>query len=268
MMTLINNYRAMQGRTALSWDPNLNYPAAWMAKDMTITKRINHTDTFGRTPNQRFVVCSVPSGGTFAENVLIGPSNADEVFLNWQTTPTERTNMLDPLFNTAAVGVEYDATGQGYWVLVLAGPYVGGNVTRTPGSNPTAIPIVTEGPSISTVPSPNCLGQCPTLVPPVSGAPIGGGNPTPTIYLPPGGNPEPTQPGGGNPVPTQPANGTPQPTQPGGENPEPTQVGGGNPGGGNPGGGKPGEGDQGGIIGLFLLFLAMIIQFFLSLIGK
>lgn len=263
MMTLINEYRTMQGRVPLSWDPNLNRPAAWMAKDMIVTKRINHTDTFGRTPEQRLIVCQVNTTGNFAENVNIGSAQADETFLYWQTLPTERTNMLNPLFASAAVALEVDANGQGYWVFLAQGPYVG-NATGVPSPAPTDIPIVPEVPNPSAVPSPNCLGQCPTMPANITLVPTQGANPTPTLFVTPG-NPEPTVPGGGNPTLTGTVAPTQDPNNPGnpGDPGDPDNPG--NP--GNPGEG-PGKGNQGGIIGLFLAFLALIIQFFLSLIGR
>lgn len=272
MVNQINNYRQTQNRGPLRWDPQLNYPAAWMAKNMTITKRINFTDTFGRTTTQRLVVCGVPSGGSFAENVAIGPANADEVFLNWQTTPNDRTNMLNPLFTAVAVGVEYDASGQGYWSVVFSGPYTGQSVS-TPAPPPSSIPMISPGGS-SVVPSPNCLGACPTMAPGVTVVPNGSANPND----PNGNTTDPTPALGGDPNdPNNPTNqndpnnaGNPNdpnnpldPNDP--NNPlNPEAVNGGN----NVGGNLGGQGDAGGIIGLFLAFLALILQFFLSLFGR
>lgn len=278
MVNLINNFRQMQGRVPLNWDPRLNYAAAWMAKDMTVTKRINHTDTFGRTPSQRIVVCGVPSGGTFAENVAIGPANADEVFLNWQTTPTEMSNMSNPLFNSVAVGVEYDSSGQGYWAVVFSGPYTGQTIS-TPVPQPTSIPIVTENPNSggSIVPSPNCLGACPTMSPNVTLVPNDPINPNdPNNPNNPNGNTtNPTPSTGADP---NDPNTTTNPVDPNNPNDpnnsqDPNANDPNNP--GNNAGGNGGNeningigGFIGGIIGLFLAFLALILHFFLSLIGR
>lgn len=268
MVNLINNYRQMQNRGTLRWDPQLNYPAAWMAKDMLITKRINHTDTFGRVPLQRFVVCGVPSGGSFAENVAIGPANADEVFLNWQTTPNERTNMLNPLFTAVAVGVEYDSSGQGYWTAVFSGPYTGQQLPDdpVPSSNPMISP---GGGGGSVVPSPNCLGACPTMNPGVTVVPNDTTNPNDPNN--PGGNTaDPTPDLGVDPNDPNDPNNPTDPNDP--NNPlDPNNLdnnGDGNAENGGDGAGGENAGGIGGIIGLFLAFLALILQFFLSLIGR
>lgn len=272
MVSLINNYRQTQNRGPLSWDPRLNYPAAWMAKDMTITKRINFTDTFGRTTTQRLVVCGVPSGGSFAENIKIGPANADEVFLSWQTTPNDRTNMLNPLFTAIAVGVEYDASGQGYWSVIFSGPYTGQSVS-TPAPPPTAIPIISQGTGASIVPSPNCLGACPTMAPGVTLVPNDPNDPNnpndgdgTTDPIPSDGIPNPDDPNDPDNAtdPNDPNNPTDpndpnNPLDPNDPN-NPNNLGDGAENGEN--------GGPGGIIGLFLAFLALILQFFLSLIER
>jgi uncharacterized protein YkwD len=251
----INAYRQQQGRDPLVWEQNLNRAAAWMSKDMITSGNVSHMDSLGRTEEQRFPACGVGNTGNFGEAVISGAAQADEILGGWKIDPPDNAVLLDPSLSEGAVAMEVDATGEAaYWTFTASGP-PSFNVTPTSGPPPTNIPIVTEGPQMTTVPSPACLGGvCPTLP---------GSTTAPTQTVPttnPGGG------GGGG------GGGTVAPTQPGGGIVDPS----GNPlnpsgnplnPSGTPGGGG-GGGDQGGLIGWFLALLALIIKFFLSLVGR
>jgi uncharacterized protein YkwD len=245
----INAYRQQNGKDVLTWDQNLNRSASWMSRDMFTSGNVSHMDSLGRTEEQRFPACGVSNTQNYGETVISGAPQADEILGGWKIDPPDNAVLLNGSFSSGAVAMELNATGEAaYWTFNASGPPLSG-LTPTSGPPPTNIPIVTEGPPVTSVPSPVCLGGvCPTVpggnpgmtTAPSQAAPTinpgGGGGGSPAISV------EPTDPaGGGNPV-----------------NPSGTPGGGGNPGGGN----------QGGIIGLFLAFLALIIQFFLSLFGK
>jgi uncharacterized protein YkwD len=278
----INAYRQQQGKDPLVWEQNLNRAAAWMSKDMITSGRIGHMDSLGRTEEQRFPACGVSNTRNYGEAVISGAPQADEILAGWKIDPPDNAVLLNANFSQGAVAMELDATGQvAYWTFTASGPPT---TTPSAGPQPTGIPIVTEGPPVTLVPSPQCLGApCPTNpagnpVITTTAAPTQPGLLTPTQLPVPtvdsggppgggGGNPAPSQPGGGgpvdpsgNPIPVDPS-GNPLPLDPSGNPIYPS----GTPGGGNP---NPGGGNQGGIIGLFLAFLALIIQFFLSLIGQ
>jgi uncharacterized protein YkwD len=233
----INNYRVQKGLNKLTWNEPLKRAAAWMSHDMFTTKSVTPADSLGRTPALRFIDCGVPSQSQIGESIINGADSAGEIFSGLKIDPQDSDIMLNPNFTLGAVAEEVDTTaGSGFWTFTAAS-------SATGGVNPTTMQPSTV-PS-TTVPSPACLGgTCPSVEPSI-------GNPQPSAVVPsesiaPSTSVEPSQavtPGiSGSVVPSQSI--TPGP-------------------GGNNGGGR-----QGGFIGLFLAFLALILQFFLQLFGR
>ncbi len=254
----INEYRVQQGRDKLVWQNNMNQAATWLGLDMVRTGVVSHIDSLGRLPDARFPDCGATYTRNYGEIVSVGSPNADQILAVWKSNPADNAALLNATYEQAAVAAQVNGT-TAYWVYTALGQPQPTNAGQPPVATATRMPIVTEGPLDPTVPSPVCLGGCPTLVPPVEGGgnPPGQGPVATTVPAPTTAGQQPENPGIEPTV--DPANPTPIGGVPPGENP---------PGATEPGTTPPDGGNQGGIIGLFLSLLALIIGFFLSLFGR
>lgn len=225
LLTLLNAYRQENGAPPLQTNPNLNRMAAWHAKDMATNNYLEHTDSLGRPADRRAAECESPYG---AENIAMGSAFAEQTMQFWKESAGHKANMIDPKYKIVGI-----ARAVNYWSIDFA----------VEDTSPTWTPTATTIPAPSVVPSPACLGTCPTLPPIV------------VPSMPTGTAVQPTQAVTSTPeIPENPGN--PEPTEPSEqpENPKP-----GNP---NPGNGG---GNGGGIIELFLSLLKLILEFFQSL---
>ncbi len=148
---LINNYRAANGRPALTLSDNLNRSATWMAADMGAHAYFSHTDSAGRSPSTRARDCGYPSGA--GENIAAGTAwdTASEVFSAWRNSSGHNANMLNSSYRKIGIARVYTAGSPygWYWVtdfgLVDDGGSTGGGATATttPTRTATAIPTRT-----------------------------------------------------------------------------------------------------------------------------
>src|SRR5688572_2345589 len=94
-LTLINNYRAQNGRGALTMSVNLNRASTWLAVDMGAKNYFSHTDSAGRSPSTRAINCGSPQG--VGENIAAGTvkDTAQEAFDMWKASSGHNANMLN-----------------------------------------------------------------------------------------------------------------------------------------------------------------------------
>ncbi len=221
MLDLINAYRQENNVPALSSSENLNRMAAWMSKDMSTKNYLDHKDSRDRTPNQRAAECGAPYG---AENIATNTvSDATTIFNQWKASPSHNVNLLDPKYLYTGIA----RTGN-YWVQDFAEDDNGAQPQPTISQevSPTVNPT-------QPVPSPECLGSCPTAIPTVSAIPTGSISVTNAPEITPIDD-----------IGTNPSR-------------EPSPIDDSE----NPGGG----GDQGGFIELLLSFFRLLMEFFASL---
>jgi hypothetical protein len=204
-LTLINNYRAENGKSQLTISTNLNRGSAWMNEDLAKNNYFSHTDSLGRSPYTRAQDCGYPAGA--GENLAAGGawSTASAAFEAWKASPGHNSNMLGQYYQQIGISRYYLAGSQygWYWATTFGttndGTGGGGaGPQNTPTNTPTRTPTATNTPTRTATPN------------------QGGGQPTatPTQALPTS-TPTPNQGGGGQPTatPTQPLP-TSTPTQP------------------------------------------------------
>jgi uncharacterized protein YkwD len=151
-LTLINQYRAQNGRGTLTASTNLNRAAAWHAKDMATKNYFSHTDSLGRSAGTRIANCDgKPSNG---ENIAAGTNRdlAQEAFDAWKASSGHNTNMLNGSYKQIGIARYYDAGSQykWYWVTDFSttndGTNAGGGTT-SPTPTPTATKAVMTSPA-------------------------------------------------------------------------------------------------------------------------
>ena len=122
LLTLINNYRAANGRNALSLSTAATRAAAWFSRDMASKNYTppDHVDSNGRTIDQRLTWCGV-TWTNFAEAIYWGSPDAQAAFDWWRNSPTHNAIMLSPQVTHAGIARAFDAssTFDWYWTLDL-----------------------------------------------------------------------------------------------------------------------------------------------------
>jgi uncharacterized protein YkwD len=151
-LQLINQYRAQNGKPALTASTNLNRAAAWLAQDMT-KGYFSHTDSLGRSPATRIANCEgLPNNG---ENISAGTvrDTAQEAFDSWKASSGHNANMLNGSYKQIGIARYYNASSpyKWYWVTDFStstdgtnagGGSTGGGTTTPP--SPTPPPSATK----------------------------------------------------------------------------------------------------------------------------
>lgn len=153
-LTLINSYRAQNGRGALTLSTNLNRAAHWMGNDLGTKRYFSHTDSLGRSPSQRALDCDYPAGA--GENLAAGTnwSTAQAAFDAWRNSSGHNANMLNSSYRQIGIArVFVSGSPYGYyWVTKFGttddgtnggGSGGGGSATATPTRTATAAATAT-----------------------------------------------------------------------------------------------------------------------------
>lgn len=192
-LTLINNYRAQNGRAPLVTDCRLNSSADWFANDMATDNYwpSNHFDNEDppRGPGER--AAAFGFNAPVGENIAGGYTSAEAVFQAWSASSGHNANMLG---NYAAIGIgrAYNPNAQygRYWVTDFAlyvpppaqpsctppatpSPPASATTTTAPASTPTPAPTPTPTPT----PTP-----APTAAPSQTAAPTATPAPEPLVW--------------------------------------------------------------------------------------
>jgi uncharacterized protein YkwD len=155
-LTRINNYRAQNGRSALTVSTNLSRAAAWHANDMATKFYFSHTDSLGRSVGTRVANCDgLPQNG---ENIAAGTltDTAAEAFEMWRNSSGHNANMLNGSYRQIGIARVYNANSpyKWYWVTdfstsidgtsggTSSGGSTGGGTTTPPP--PTSSPVITK----------------------------------------------------------------------------------------------------------------------------
>ncbi len=174
----VNAYRVQNGLDRLTWDNTLKQAAAWQSADMRSHGTISHTDSLGRAPAIRLNECGYQRSSSFGENLALQTTNPDSAFNYWKDSFEHNQIMLVPGYNTGAVAMDVDSTGQyAYWTLEL-------------GINNATLPTATLVPDEPTLPAGTTIVPTSTTVPGQPTVdPIDANNPTATLAP---GEPTPT----------------------------------------------------------------------------
>jgi uncharacterized protein YkwD len=106
----LNSFRAQHGRPALSVSGMLSGIAYSHAHDLANRRHLDHN---GFRQRLNF------TGGTAAENVLVGCADEDCAFRKWAATGGHRANMLRGDVTSYGLASATDEKGRRYWVLEL-----------------------------------------------------------------------------------------------------------------------------------------------------
>lgn len=147
---IVNEYRKTKGAGALKVSPNLNRAAAWMSRDMAAKENMDHTDSLGRDPGERMEACGYSDRG--GENIAYGYANAAGTLKQWQSDEPHDAALKGSSYKVLGIARTKSASGDWYWT------YDVGSDDDSGSTNPPA-------PTDKPVPSPACLGACPTTVP-------------------------------------------------------------------------------------------------------
>ncbi|MEX2392231.1 MAG: CAP domain-containing protein [Dehalococcoidia bacterium] len=158
-LTLINNYRAENGKLPLVIDTRLNAAADWFANDMANDNYWpqSHYDNENppRSPAQR--AAAFGFNAPVGENIAGGFATAQSVFTAWKGSTGHNANMLG---NYAVIGIgrAYSSSSQygWYWVTDFSpfNPPPAGTQTPAPTAPPpTASPTKAPTPTPSSPPT-------------------------------------------------------------------------------------------------------------------
>ena len=163
-LTLINNYRAQNGASALQVSVTLEKSSQWMSNDMATNNYASHTDSLGRDVYTRLAAFGY-AYSPWGENIAGGFSDAQNTFNQWATacdpdgsgncTYAHRQNMLSANFRVIGIGRAYNGNSSygWYWTTDFGG-YV--DQVINPNSTP-AIASFTANPSTITPGQPTTL---------------------------------------------------------------------------------------------------------------
>ncbi|HEY5624990.1 MAG TPA: CAP domain-containing protein, partial [Dehalococcoidia bacterium] len=163
-LTLINDYRAQNGRAPLTTDCRLNAAADWFANDMAIDNYwpSNHYDNEDppRSPAQRASEFGFNLGG---EIIAGGQISAKQALEAWQNSPGHNSVMLRD-YVVIGIGRAFhpNAKYRWYWVADFAyyvpppaQPQCGPPPTPPLTPSPTPVPTPVPTPSPTPVPTPS-----------------------------------------------------------------------------------------------------------------
>ena len=157
-LTLINNYRAANGRGTLSMGQRIGAAAQHHSADMANRNYLNHT-TLGTSegPRERMVAHGYPANTTYwGENIYAGYgvqngvdlSSAQGAFNWWKNSPGHNANMLNPNYRVIGIDRTSNPNSQyrNYWTTDFGGvsdqAATRCGSTPPPPSTPTVLAIV------------------------------------------------------------------------------------------------------------------------------
>ena len=162
-LTLLNDYRAANGRAALTPHDDLNRTATWMATDLAGNATFGHRDTLGRGAFQRSIECGYSAGAS--ENLTAGRAvdTADEAFAAWKKSTGHNNNMLSSLWVDVGIARVYTpgSTWGWYWATEF-----GVGEAAEPASPTVAVDTPTPTPANTATPTSTATATAtPTVTP-------------------------------------------------------------------------------------------------------
>ena len=103
MEALINQYRTDHGLNALTIEPHLDQAATGMSTDMGAKNYFDHTDSYGRSSDQRIKDFGYTYVTSTGENLASGEATAANTFAQWKASPHHNENMLSPLWTVMGI---------------------------------------------------------------------------------------------------------------------------------------------------------------------
>lgn len=118
-LTLINQYRAANGRSLLRGDAALNNEAFQYAKLLGDSNTFGHNGPDASTPFTRFAAAGF-GGAMCGEALAAGQDTAAAVLDTWKASPSHNAILLGAGADSVGIGYYYapNSTYKHYWVLV------------------------------------------------------------------------------------------------------------------------------------------------------
>ena len=119
--SMISGYRANNGLSAVTIDPELMRLAGEQASAMSARDRLDH-DT--ARPFAERIRKSGFDASVAVENIAAGYHTLAEAFSGWRDSPPHRANMLNPAVTRMGIAAVYTPRSKFkvYWTLILAAP--------------------------------------------------------------------------------------------------------------------------------------------------
>lgn len=149
-LTLINNYRAENGRGPLAASFTLSKAAQWKSNDMGVNRYFAHDD-LDRTWVERIRDCGYSYSTYIGENIAAGISGAQAAFDLWKNSPGHNSNMLGSNYTAIGIGRAYVAgSPYGWYWSTEFGGHSDGWIGSTPTATPTPTRTITPVPPTAT----------------------------------------------------------------------------------------------------------------------
>jgi uncharacterized protein YkwD len=195
-ITLINDYRAQNGRGPLTTTTSLQNAADWMSEDMGVNAYFSHTDSLGRSPWARMSDFGYSYNTSKGENIAAGYTSAQSVFDGWRNSTGHNANMLNSNYVVMGIARVYIAGSPygWYWTNDFGGYDPPGPPQSTPTPTPSPTPSNTPPPTATPAPTPTASpSPAPTATRTPTPAPSPTHTPSPSTSTPaPTQMPEPT----------------------------------------------------------------------------
>ena len=118
VIRLVNEIRAQNGLSALTYNWELSRVARYKSQDMVDNRYFSHTSPTYGTPFQmiRSFGLSYRSAG---ENIAYGQSSPEKVMEGWMNSSGHRANILNSSYTSIGVGCYQGAGGTLYWTQLF-----------------------------------------------------------------------------------------------------------------------------------------------------
>lgn len=123
-LTLINQYRQANGRSALTVNQKLTNAAKWLSGEMSSRNYFSHTDSLGRGIGLRLPAFGYLAYQALAENIYAGSQMATSAMNSWKNSPGHNDAMLSTNYTEIGIGRACNtaSTWRWYWTTTFGKP--------------------------------------------------------------------------------------------------------------------------------------------------
>lgn len=168
-LNILNNHRASIGRGPLRASLNLSKAAQWQTEDMIENNYRSHTDSLGRSAQQRLNQCGI-GGSTGGENIVWARTSAQHAFDGWMSSPGHKANMEHAAYTQIGIARMSEGNNKSVWVNTFSSGNDGTSpeldLPTTPSSTPvppSTTPTISPTAQPTSQPSPSVTPIEPTL---------------------------------------------------------------------------------------------------------
>lgn len=145
-LSILNAHRTSINKGELRASEKLTNAAQWQAEDMIENNYRSHTDSTGRSAQDRLVQCGIAGGA--GENIVWSTVSAQDAFNKWINSPGHKVNMESGTYSQ--IGIARKSEGS-TWVWVNT--FSTGNDGTTPDLEDPNTPIPTATATVTPTPT-------------------------------------------------------------------------------------------------------------------